>query len=130
MLSIAPSGLGHILVVDDDETWTAAMAGMLQVAGYRVSVAHGFQTALPLLEGDDAIDLLLTDLVMPGSINGIALGRMAKLRLPNIKLVYVTGYDIPGAEEHADGPVLRKPIDDQAVLAQVARALTSAGVVQ
>ena len=50
---------------------------------------------------------------MPDSVNGIALSRMARLRRRDLKVIYITGYSIPGVEREALGPILRKPVDNQ-----------------
>ena len=60
---------------------------------------------------------------MPGSVNGLALSRMARMRRKDLKILYVTGYSIPGAEREALGPILLKPVDDQQLVAEVERAL-------
>jgi YesN/AraC family two-component response regulator len=78
---------------------------------------------LELLEGDQPIDLMLTDIVMPDRVNGLALARMARLRRPDIKLLYVTGYDIPGLATEALGPMLRKPFGDDDFLDAVRQTL-------
>jgi hypothetical protein len=48
---------------------------------------------------------------------------MARMRRPELKVIYLTAYDIPGVEDDAIGPVLRKPIDDERLLANVRRVL-------
>jgi CheY-like chemotaxis protein len=70
--------------------------------------------------------LLITDIVMPERVNGVALSRMAQMRRPRLKVNYLTGYDIPGVEDVANGPVLRKPIDDEQLVAKV-RSILAAG---
>ena len=102
----------HILLVDDDPIFLSAMASALRSSGYRVTEAAHFTTALDTLDDvDKKPDLVVTDIVMPSSINGIAMGRMARMRYHDIPVVYLTGYDLPVAERAASGPVLRKPID-------------------
>jgi CheY-like chemotaxis protein len=113
----------HILVVDDDEGFREVATRVLQSAGYDVWAAPGYRVALETLESDKHIDLLMLDIVMPDGVNGLALARMARLRRPYISVIYVSGYDIPGLEGEALGPVYRKPIDDDALLAAVALAL-------
>jgi CheY-like chemotaxis protein len=114
---------GSILVVDDDEVFGEASAKALRAAGYRVQVAPDYRLALQHLESEHRIDLLITDIVMPQRVNGLALGRMARLRRPDIKILYLTAYDIPGIANEALGPMLRKPIDLERVIAEAKRAL-------
>lgn len=112
-----------VLVVDDDEAYREATAKLLRSAGYEVWSAPGYQLALEILETDKPIDALLVDIVMPDGVNGMALARMARLRRPGIAVVYISGYDIPGLEREALGPVVRKPVDDGQLLEATARAL-------
>jgi CheY-like chemotaxis protein len=88
------------------------------------SLATDFQTALGILEAEQPLDLLLVDIVMPDGINGIALSRMARMRRRDLKVIYITGYSIPGVEREALGPVLRKPVDNQQLIEEIARVLT------
>jgi CheY-like chemotaxis protein len=95
----------------------------LRNAGFQVSAAADFRLALEILEAEQPLDLLVVDIVMPGSVNGLALSRMARMRRKDLKILYVTGYSIPGAEREALGPILLKPVDDQQLVAEVERAL-------
>ncbi len=121
-----PHSRGHILLVDDDQASCIALSQILRRAGFNVSSAIGFQAALEILESDRPLDLLVADIVMPDGINGIALSRMARLRRRNLKVVYVTGYDVPGASREALGPILRKPIDEALLIEQIELALAAA----
>lgn len=127
MNAIAPHeadvGMGRILVVEDDRTFGEALCQVLGRAGYVASLATDFQTALGILEAEQPLDLLLVDIVMPDGINGIALSRMARMRRRELKVVYITGYSIPGVEREALGPVLRKPVDNQQLIDEIARVL-------
>jgi DNA-binding NtrC family response regulator len=113
----------RILVVDDDSVCGDATARVLRAAGFEVFLAPDYRLALEDLESTRPIDLLVTDIVMPDRVNGIALSRMARMRRPELKVICLTGYDIPGVEDEAIGPVLRKPIDDERLLAEVRRVL-------
>ena len=117
------NGLRHVLLVEDDEACLLAYSTALRRAGFDVSTATEFRVALEVLEADKPLDLMLVDIVMPESVNGIALSRMARMRRPNLKVVYVTGYSIPGAEHEALGPILFKPIDDVQLVNEVTRLL-------
>jgi CheY-like chemotaxis protein len=71
------------------------------------------------------LDLLLVDIVMPGGVNGLALSRMAKMRRSDLKIIYLTGYTIPGADREALGPILRKPVDNALLIEEIARTLAN-----
>jgi DNA-binding NtrC family response regulator len=116
---------GHVLLVEDDLTFREAMGQVLRRAGYHVSLAADFRVALEVLEGDRPIDVLVADIVMPASVNGIALSRMARLRRRDLKVIYVTGYNIPDIENEALGPILMKPVDDSRMISEVERALAA-----
>lgn len=113
----------HILVVEDDSACREALGRVLQHEGYGVSLTTDFRGALEILELDQPVDLMLADIVMPDRVNGIALSRMARLRRRDLKIVYMTGYNIPGIDREALGPILRKPIDDRVLIEEVERVL-------
>jgi CheY-like chemotaxis protein len=113
----------HILVVEDDSTLGQALCWVLAQAGHKAIFAGDFRSALEVLEGEQPLDLMLADIVMPNNVNGLALGRMARLRRRDLKVIYLTGYSIPGVDEEALGPVLRKPIDDQVLIREIERVL-------
>ena len=115
----------RILVVDDDQSCGDAIAGVLRAAGYEVSLAPDHRLALEDLESARPVDLLITDIVMPDRVNGVALSRMARMRRPELKVIYLTAYDIPGVEDDAIGPVLRKPVDEDRLVAEVRSVLTT-----
>jgi CheY-like chemotaxis protein len=115
----------HILLVEDDAAFGEALGKVLRRAGFTVSVATDFPLALEILEAEAPVDLLLADIVMPEGVNGIALSRMARLRRRDLKVIYLTGHSIPGIEEEALGPILRKPIDDAVLIREVERVLAT-----
>jgi len=79
-----------IMVVDDAPDVLQTFEDMLTASGYSVLTARGGTEALDILDEGQSIDLLLTDVVMPG-LNGFNLARMAKLRRPSLKVLYLTG---------------------------------------
>jgi DNA-binding NtrC family response regulator len=117
---------GHILLVDDDEVFCEVVGQTLRRAGFEVTLAYHFAPVLNYLNSGQPLDLLLVDLVMPGSVNGIALSNMARLRRPGLKVLYLTGYDTVGIENHASGRILRKPIDDVVLISEIERTLAEA----
>jgi CheY-like chemotaxis protein len=98
-----------ILLVDDDDQVRAMTAAMLQDLGYNVRNVDCGEAALMVIAEDTDIDILLTDLVMPG-INGSRLAALAKARQPDLSVVFISGYadQIEGALEPGDR-VIRKP---------------------
>jgi CheY-like chemotaxis protein len=115
--------MARILLVDDDDSFLYATQKGLIAAGYEVHAARHFADALPPVEHGETFDLLLSDVVMPRSINGFALARMVRLRCPDMKVLYVTGYDIPSTE--ALGKIIRKPVTIEQIVNEVGMALAS-----
>jgi CheY-like chemotaxis protein len=90
----AVEGPGHetILVVEDDRDVRAYLVELLRDLNYRVLAAHDAVSALGLIENDEIpIDLLLTDVVLPG-MNGRELAEKAKTRRPDLEVLFTTGY--------------------------------------
>lgn len=113
----------RILFVEDDEAFSYSAAKALGQAGYDVVTAPSYFLALRELNGETPIDLLITDVVMPNGINGFALARMARLRQRNLKILYVTGFDVPTDE--AIGTILRKPVAADQLVQQVRLSLAA-----
>lgn len=111
----------RILFVDDDEDFSYAVEKLLKQRGYDVVCTQGYAEALQLLSSDADIGLLFTDVVMRKGINGFALARMARMRRPDLRLLYITGFDI--RLDEADGRVIRKPIADDQLLDEIRLAL-------
>jgi PAS domain S-box-containing protein len=87
-----PRGHGEtILVVEDDATVRSIISDALQDLGYNVLVASDARFAIPLLQSKDAIDLLISDLILP-HVNGRKLAEMARTARPTLKVLFVSGY--------------------------------------
>ena len=81
-----------ILIVDDQLELLAFTGAFLAECGYTVSWARNAAEAMQLLESNRPIDILLTDIVMPGEMDGFELARRAKVMRPDLKVVYSTGH--------------------------------------
>ena len=81
-----------ILVVEDDDALRAYTTESLRELGYRVLEAASGAAALEILSNDSDIDLLFTDVVMPGGINGRQLANNTTHRRPMLKVLFTTGY--------------------------------------
>jgi len=88
----AVGGSETILVVEDDPGVQTTAVDMLAGLGYRVLKAGDGQSALAIIEGGTPIDLLFTDVVMPGPLRSPELARRAKQLLPNIQVLFTSGY--------------------------------------
>ncbi len=110
------------LVVDDDDAFRYATAKLLADAGFETVEAPDYRQALEILDEKKPLDLLLMDIVIPG-VNGFALARMARMRHRSLKVIYLSGFDVPTDE--AIGPVLRKPVEGGVLLAEIRKALAA-----
>jgi signal transduction histidine kinase/DNA-binding response OmpR family regulator len=85
-------GTETVLVVEDDEAVRTTVVEMLTDLGYRVLRAVDAQTGLAVIESGVPIDLLFTDVVMPGPLRSPELARKARERLPQIAVLFTSGY--------------------------------------
>ncbi len=123
----ARSSHAVVLIVDDDEAVRATTADVLTGLGYAVLQAAEGHAALALLDGDCTVDVLLTDVVMPG-MNGPELARLARKSRPQLPIVFISGYADP---EGIDGEVrlgrlVRKPFRTSDLHEQIEEALEEA----
>ncbi|MFM2129954.1 MAG: hypothetical protein RL477_1500 [Pseudomonadota bacterium] len=88
-----PFGKGEkILFVEDDPDVLRLVASMLRTLDYRVTSVVNARAALECLERGETFDLLLTDVVLPGGMNGPELAKIAAERWPSMKALFVSGY--------------------------------------
>ena len=117
-----------ILLVEDDTDVRGSLCDQLTDLGYRVIEAEDGHDALALFDGSERIDLLFTDIVMPGGINGLDLARRLREHLPALNVIYTTGYsdDILAKSGPLDdgAVVLRKPYNSKAMTAALERAMS------
>jgi CheY-like chemotaxis protein len=113
-----------VLVVDDEEAMRNVAATTLRRAGYNVIAVGGGADAMKVLHHTPGVDLLFTDIKMPG-IDGFRLADMAKVRRPKLKVIYATGYrdevDTNPGVRH--GPILDKPYTPEQLRREVHLAL-------
>jgi len=88
-----PKGNESILVVDDEAGLLKLTSHNLRALGYQVYSAENSTDALLILEREKSIDLLFTDVVMPGGMNGYALAKKCLSINPNIKIIVTSGYE-------------------------------------
>lgn len=83
-----------ILLVDDDDTVRETSADMLQELGYEVMQASSGAEALELLDTHQTVDVMVTDIRMPG-MSGIELSEVASNRFDKLKIIFISGYYRP-----------------------------------
>src|SRR5208283_5853873 len=91
-------GAGRVLVVDDDPSMLAMVVNTLQSMGYDTIASCSGNDALEVLRSEEKIDLLFTDLVLPGGIDGAALAHMARRVRPGLPVLLTTGFVAVGAD--------------------------------
>ncbi len=119
-----------ILLVEDEVLIRITLSDYLRDCGYRVFEASDVAEAKAVLDADMAVDLVFSDVNMPGDENGFALARWIRQRHPDTKVLLTSG--VPNAARKAeelceDGPLLHKPYTHAAVLERIQSLLRNAG---
>ena len=113
-----------ILLVDDEDVVRAATAEMLEDIGYKVVQADSGGAALALLRSGQAVDLIVTDFLMPG-MNGVELIRHARNIAPAVQALVISGYSTMAEGPGADLPRLGKPFRQADLARRMAELLTA-----
>ena len=116
-----------VLVVEDDVLVRLVIAGYLRDCGYRVLEAASADEAVRLLQrGEAQVDVVLTDVEMPGEMDGFALSQWVRRERPDLEVV-MAGTPARAANAAGElceqGPAGSRPLDPSAVLARIRRLL-------
>jgi CheY-like chemotaxis protein/anti-sigma regulatory factor (Ser/Thr protein kinase) len=111
----------EILVVDDEVEVALALQGMLEESGYAVRTAIGANEAIDALK-QRRPNLLLTDVTMPGTMDGVALAREVRQIAPDLPVVLITGNPMVVAQS-SEFPLLQKPIVSRELRSAIQRHL-------
>jgi PAS domain S-box-containing protein len=123
-------GTEMVLVAEDDEGVRETVVAMLNDLGYRVVKAKDAQGALTIIESGMPIDLLFTDVIMPGSLKSTELARKARERMPNLAVLFTSGYservfaDSGRLDEKVD--LLSKPYSRESLARKIRQVLAYA----
>jgi signal transduction histidine kinase len=116
-----------ILVVEDEEDVRSATCGILSALGYRVLEAPDAAAAKAIVEGGEQIDLVFSDVIMPGPVSSLQLGEAVRARLPQAQLLYTSGYaeGVLAHEGKLDAGInlLQKPYHPDALSARIRHLL-------
>jgi PAS domain S-box-containing protein len=113
------TGEARILVVEDNPEVADVAAAMLEQLGHKVKVVVNAAAALEAVQGPDAPELVFSDIVMAGELDGLALARELRTRSPGLPILLATGYSQAAERIGAEFPILRKPYR----LAELSRAV-------
>jgi signal transduction histidine kinase/CheY-like chemotaxis protein len=123
----ASEGAGTVLMVEDDETVSAMVGEMLSDLGYTVMRAASAREALETLANGRAdVDVVFSDIIMPGGMSGIELARELKRLRPDLPVLLTTGYGGHDETTAHEFPVLRKPYAREDLAAALSRVMADA----
>jgi PAS domain S-box-containing protein len=100
-----------VLIVDDSAEVAEVTSSLFERLGYNTDYRDSADAALKYLAEGSKIDLVFSDIVMPGTIDGVGLAREIRSRYPNLPVVLTTGYSDAAQAAPADLKILRKPFD-------------------
>lgn len=123
------SDAGTVLVVEDDDDVRIIVSEILTLGGFQVVEAPNAHDALNIVKSDQPIDLLFTDIIMPGGMNGFALAHEARQIRPELRIAYTSGY-FKGAgpvEQAAKqyGPLIGKPYSPEKLCGTLKRLMAA-----
>jgi CheY-like chemotaxis protein len=126
----AGGGSETILVVEDDTEVRGIATEMLRELGYKVLTAKDAASAVPIIESGVKIDVLFTDVVMPGPVRSPELARKAKELIPGIAILFTSGYTenaiVHGGRLDPGVNLLTKPYSRQALATRIRDVLDRA----
>jgi PAS domain S-box-containing protein len=105
---VFPKSSGTVLLVEDNPEVATASRGLLEQLGYRVRWASDASAALAELE-KDGIDIVFSDVVMPGKMDGLGLAEAIRAKNPDMPILLMTGYSASTKDIGSQFPILRKP---------------------
>jgi len=117
-----------ILFVDDDAAMRDLVRRVLERQGYFLHAVPTAEVALMLLKEDIRFDLLITDIVMPGGIDGFELADRARKLRPGLRIMYLSGFlNLPRRQlDELHGTLVPKPIPPSQLVAAVRSLLAAA----
>ncbi len=117
-----------VLVVDDDPQVLALTSELLSEGGYRVLSATDGNDTLSVVASEAEVQLMVTDVVMPGGMNGLELAERVKRDKPDLRILYVSGYpkdDVTWGHRVLHGKLLSKPWRPHELMREVKAALSA-----
>jgi DNA-binding response OmpR family regulator len=130
-LNPTPNALKSILVVEDEVLIRLAIAEYLRECGYKVHEATHAAEAVAVLESPEvSVDVVFSDVVMPGEMDGFGLARWVRANRPGVEVILTSTVDrsaeVAGMLCEA-GPLMKKPYEPQSVVERIKQLLAKAG---
>jgi CheY-like chemotaxis protein len=122
---VALTGKGRVLVVEDNLPVGEVSSMLLEELGYEVTHVDCPAAALSLLEANEKFDMVFSDIVMPGDMDGLTLSRTIRDLYPRLPVLLATGYSSAAERVGAEFPILRKPYDYGTLAKAVKTALAA-----
>jgi CheY-like chemotaxis protein len=104
-----------VLIVDDSAEVAEVTSSLFEHLGYDTAYCDSAEAALRLLADGTKIDLVFSDIVMPGTIDGVGLAGEVQARYPHLPVILTTGYSDAAQAAPPSLPILRKPFDADAL---------------
>jgi PAS domain S-box-containing protein len=126
-----PSGSGTVLLVEDEPGVRQLARRVLERGGYNVIPVISAREALLVAEGSAVLDLVITDVVMPGGMSGIEMGERLSRTRPTLPVLYMSGYtsdlQLPAVSDSSQVPFLGKPFQPDQLLSKVKEMVGNRG---
>jgi CheY-like chemotaxis protein len=119
---------GLVLLVEDNPVVADVSATMLSELGFAVETATDAKAALRAIDGDKKFDLMFSDIVMAGQMDGIALARIVRERWPGLPILLATGYSKAADAAQNEFSILRKPYQLNQLGRAIAKVIAQARV--
>ena len=126
LATAAGSEAGTVLVVEDEVLVRLLVAEHLRDCGYRVIEATAAAEAVAVLQAGVPVDILFSDVQMPGAVDGFALARWVRQHHPRVRVILTSGHEAVAAKCNdlcVAGGFLPKPYDPARLVAQIRRLL-------
>ena len=123
-LTMPTPPLVRILVIDDEPIVRLDAREILEDAGYVVTEAASADAAMPLLSDGGTVEAILTDIDMPGTLDGLQLARIVDGLMPEVAIVIMSGHELPRREDlPLKSTFVAKPFSASVLLQRMAEAL-------
>src|SRR5437762_3647053 len=120
MMTSGPTTKATVLIVEDEMLLRMRAVDIVEDAGFTPVEAVNADDALAVLESRSDIDLLFTDIQMPGTMNGLKLAHAVHERWPSIKIILVSGQVAPNKEDRpANSRLFEKPVEVREMIAEL-----------